>query len=142
MTKVTSHPPPWRGSLFHLIIMRYYYLTNAQISFSRKPRPPQCSLASLARVPKVTPLKNPRSANELIVGHTTIKYDDPRLKMSHSACDIVRHFQPRVRHSYLLLPYFTVNKDFHNRCVGAKPPDGSRGRAIRFDKHRLATERN
>jgi len=33
------------------------------ISFSRKPRPPQCSIASLGRVPKVTPSKNPRSAN-------------------------------------------------------------------------------
>jgi len=29
--------------------------TNAQISFSHMPRPPQCSLASLALVPKVTP---------------------------------------------------------------------------------------
>ena len=37
--------------------------TNAQISFSRKPRPPQCSLASIARVPKVTPSKNLRSYN-------------------------------------------------------------------------------
>jgi len=33
-----------------------FLATNAQISFSRKPRPPQCSLASLARVPKVTTL--------------------------------------------------------------------------------------
>ena len=30
-----------------------------------KPRPLQCSLASLARVPKVNPSKNPRSANVL-----------------------------------------------------------------------------
>jgi len=45
------------------LIMPTSYLTNAQISFSRKPGPPQCSLASLARVPKVTPSKNPRSAN-------------------------------------------------------------------------------
>ena len=34
--------------------------TNAQISFSCKPRPTQCLLA---QVPKVTPSKNPRSAN-------------------------------------------------------------------------------
>ena len=30
----------------------------------RKPIPPQCSLASLVRVPKVTPSKNSRSANK------------------------------------------------------------------------------
>jgi len=35
--------------------------TNAQISFSCKPRPTQCLLA---QVPKVTPSKNPRSAND------------------------------------------------------------------------------
>jgi len=37
----------------------------SQILATRKPRPAQCSLASLDRVPKVTPppLKNPRSAN-------------------------------------------------------------------------------
>jgi len=60
VTRVTSHPPPWSGNLFHVIIMR---MTNSQTlkfhSRSRKPRPPQCSLASLARVPKVTPSKNP-----------------------------------------------------------------------------------
>jgi len=39
----------------------------AQISFSRKPRPPQCLLAWLARVPKVTPYKkNPRSVNVIV----------------------------------------------------------------------------
>jgi len=39
--------------------------TNAEISFSRKPRPPpQCSLASLG-FPKSPLLKNPRSANAL-----------------------------------------------------------------------------
>jgi len=38
---------------------RQILATNAQISFSRKPRPPQCSLASLGRVLKVTPSKNP-----------------------------------------------------------------------------------
>jgi len=42
------------------------------MSFSRKPRPPQCSLASLARVPKVTPSrKNPRSANGYVVSYIT-----------------------------------------------------------------------
>ena len=35
------------------------------ISFTRKPRPPQWLLASLARVPKVTPSKNRRFANEM-----------------------------------------------------------------------------
>ena len=46
-------------------VTSYFDVTNAQISFSRKPRPPQCSLASLARVPKVTPpSKNARSAND------------------------------------------------------------------------------
>ena len=38
-------------------------IRTVQISFRRKPRPPQCSRATLARVPKVTPSKNPRSAN-------------------------------------------------------------------------------
>jgi len=33
------------------------FVPKFQISFSRKPRPPQCSLASLTRVPKVTPSK-------------------------------------------------------------------------------------
>jgi len=50
--------------------------TNFQISFSRKSRPPQCSLASLAEVSKVTPpLKNPRSANA--DGRTPYRYIDP-----------------------------------------------------------------
>jgi len=39
--------------------------TNAQISLSRKPRPPQCSLG----FPKSPPLKNSRSAN---VNNTTL----------------------------------------------------------------------
>ena len=83
--RTTSVPPSARGgssggdkgdyfgSLFHVIIMSvtsYFDVvlcpSSSQIlaiSFSRKPRPAQCSLASLARVPKVTPSKNPRSAN-------------------------------------------------------------------------------
>ena len=51
---MTSHTP-WRGTYFMLLLC-VIRLTNAQISFSRKPRRPQCSLASLARVPKVTSL--------------------------------------------------------------------------------------
>ena len=31
----------------------------------------------------------------------TFKYDDPRLKMSHSGCALVRHFQPRVHHIWM-----------------------------------------
>ena len=65
VTTVTSHPPPMRQP-----ISCYYYVCDLSyfdvvfcpstsqilaISFSRKPRPPQCSVASLARVPKVTP---------------------------------------------------------------------------------------
>ena len=58
----------WLGWLFTPLALQpiscYYYAcdscprfnSNAQISFSRKHRPPQCSLASFARVPKVTPL--------------------------------------------------------------------------------------
>ena len=38
--------------------------TSAQISFSRKPRLPRCSLASLVWLPTSPPLKNPRSAND------------------------------------------------------------------------------
>jgi len=60
VTTVTSHPysPP----LALQPISCYYYVCDLSyfdvISFSHKPRPPQCSLASLARVPKVTlPLK-------------------------------------------------------------------------------------
>ena len=30
-----------------------------------------------------------------------IKYDDPRLEMSHLGCDLVRHFQPRVHHIWM-----------------------------------------
>ena len=59
VTRVTSHPPP----MARKPISCYY----AQISFSRKPRPPQCLLAWLARVPKVTPYKkNPRSVNVIV----------------------------------------------------------------------------
>ena len=82
MTRVTSHPP-WRVFRKTFSVKthkRYYYVCDLSyfdvvlcpsssqipaISFSRKLRPPQCSLASLARVStKVTPLKNPRSAND------------------------------------------------------------------------------
>jgi len=65
VTRATSHRR-WRGSLFHVIIMHVtcYFdvvlcpsssqilMTNTQISFSRKPRPPQRSLG----VPEVTAL--------------------------------------------------------------------------------------
>ena len=65
VTRVTSHPPP----MARKPISCYY----AQISFSRKPRPPQCLLAWLARDPKVTPVKNPRSAN-VIVSFSTVSF--------------------------------------------------------------------
>ena len=39
-----------------------------------------------------------QTAKQLVVGHATMKYDNPRLKMSHSGCALVRHFQPRVHH--------------------------------------------
>jgi len=33
-----------------------------------------------------------------LVVDRTFKFDDPRLKMLHSGCALVRHFQPRVHH--------------------------------------------
>jgi len=32
------------------------------------------------------------------VVRATLKYNDPRLKISHSGCALVRHFQPLVHH--------------------------------------------
>jgi len=72
---VTSHLPGvaayfmlllfmWHKSYFDVVLCpssSQILATNAQISFSCKPRPPQCLLA---QVPKVTPSKNPRSAND------------------------------------------------------------------------------
>jgi len=129
VTKVTSHPPP--GAAAYFILLLCVIITLQTLKFHSPVSLDPLNARSLRSLgfPKSPPLKNPRSANELIVGHTTIKYDDPRLKMSHSACDIVRHFQPRVRHSYLLLPYFTVNKDCHNRCVGGKAPRRVQGQS-------------
>ena len=74
---MTSHPRP----LVRQPISCYYYVRDLSyfdvvfcpsssqilaISFSRKPKPPKCSLASLTQVPKVnskSSSKNPRSAN-------------------------------------------------------------------------------
>jgi len=72
---VTSHLPGvaayfmlllfmWHKSYFDVVLCpssSQILATNAQISFSCKPRPPQCLLAW---VPKVAPSKNPRSAND------------------------------------------------------------------------------
>jgi len=70
VTRVTSHPPPWRGSLFHVIIMRVTEVISMSFcapprakSFSCKPSPLNArSLRSLG-FSKSPPLKNPRSAN-------------------------------------------------------------------------------
>jgi len=50
---------------------------------------------------KVTWWRFEQSAKQLVVGRTTIKYDGPRLEMSHSGCALVRHFQPGVQHIWM-----------------------------------------
>jgi len=55
------------------------------------PSPAQCHPV---RIP-LTWRRFDQSAKQLIVGHTTMKYDDPWLKVSHSDCALVRYFQPR-----------------------------------------------
>jgi len=63
VTRVTSHPLAWQP------ISCYYYACELSyfdvVLCPSSSQIPQCSLASLARVAKVTPSKNPRSANKL-----------------------------------------------------------------------------
>jgi len=61
VTRVTSHP--WRGSLFHVIIMRVTSYFDVVLCPSSS-QIPQCSLASVARVPKVTPSKSANAATQ------------------------------------------------------------------------------
>ena len=43
-----------------------------------------------------------------------MKYDDPRLKMSHLGCALVLHFQPRVHH----ISMSTHSSSVHCRIIG------------------------
>jgi len=59
-----------------------------------------------------------------IVGHTTMKYDDPRLKM----CALVRHFQPWANPNHISAPNHSV---FTGRMPFLPP-----------NQHRQSTEGN
>jgi len=85
--------------------MRYYSLTNAQVLFSRKPRPPQCSLVSLALVSKVTPprsSKNPRSANVLALVATLHRGAPYRTR------NRIRHRMPACVWSVSMSPVYAL----------------------------------
>jgi len=72
---VTSHPP-WRSSLFHVIIMRvicYFDVVNSQTLKFHSPVSPDplnaCLLRSLG-FPEARPVKNSRSANVVCIEMT------------------------------------------------------------------------
>ena len=83
---LTSHPP-WRGSLFHVIIMCVTSVISMLFcahplaiswQFHSPVSPDSLNACLLAQVPKVTPpLKNPRSANWSL-RRTVLRYDTIR----------------------------------------------------------------
>jgi len=51
------------------------------------------------------------------VVRATLKYDDPRFKMLHSGCSLVRHFQPLVVHSISMSTHYHASSVYCSKWL-------------------------
>jgi len=52
-----------------------------------------------------------------MVVRATLKYDDPRFKMLHSGCSLVRHFQPLVVHSISMSTHYHASSVYCSKWL-------------------------